>query len=295
MSRFFLFPGQGSQHPGMGKSLYENSPGARAIFDETAKLNAPSFLSTLFEGSAEDLTDTRTAQPALLAASVATVAALRERGIEPDGCAGHSLGEFAALVTAGCIPFTTAFGLVQTRARLMAERAPKGAMAAVLGLDAEAIQAALPEGVTIANFNGPSQTIIAGTVEGIEAATEPLKAAGAKRVLPIPVSGPFHSPLMLDAADAFAAALEAINMAPPSIPFISSVSGQPEADPGRIRHLLSEQIAKPVRWTEVMAVVGEVDALEVGPGAVLQGLAKRTPGGPTVAPAGTWDAICALS
>jgi len=294
MKAFFLFPGQGSQQPGMGASLYEHSPEARVILDEAAALQSGDFLDTLFHGTPEALTDTRIAQPALLAVSAAAAAALQARGITPTGCAGHSLGEFSALVAAGSISFPDAFALVRTRARLMAERAPKGGMAAVLGLEPEAIEAALPAGVAVANYNGPGQTIIAGTAEALAAATESLKAAGAKRVLPIAVSGPFHSPLMHEAAAAFAEALGAVEFAPPAIPFVSSVSGQAESDPARIRQLLAEQIARPVRWTAVMETIGGVPALEVGPGSVLQGLAKRTQGAPTVTPAGTWDALTAL-
>lgn len=290
----FLFPGQGSQQPGMGHTLYEHHPAAQAVLDRAAELAGPAFLDTLFQGPAETLTDTRTAQPALLAVGVAAAEALRARGIQPAACAGHSLGEFTALVAAGSIPFEEAFRLVQTRARLMAELAPPGGMAAVLGLAPEAIPPALPAGVAVANYNGPSQTIIAGTHAGLDAAAETLKAAGAKRVLSLAVSGPFHAPLMQPAADAFAPHLEAAPIAAPEVPFLSSISGTPETDPARIRALLMQQITQPVQWTAVLVALGPVLALEAGPGTVLQGLAKRTPGGPTIHPGGTHEALTAL-
>lgn len=290
----FLYPGQGSQAPGMGRDFYDASPAARAVLDEAAAQAGDSFLTTLFEGDADTLAQTRVQQPALLAVEVAVTRHLESRGIRPAACAGHSLGEFSALVGAGVLEFGAAFALVQARARLMSEQVPEGGMAAVLGLDPAAIAAALPEGVDIANYNGPQQTIISGAKEGVAQAVEALKAAGAKRVLPLPVSGPFHSTLMGPAAARFREALADAPLRAPRCRFVSSVSGGEVADPEEIRALLGRQIDSPVRWTDVMRAFGPVPALEVGPGNVLQGLAKRTDGGPQVQAAGTLAAADAL-
>lgn len=287
---FFLYPGQGSQSPGMGRDFYEQSPAARTVLEEAAAQAGDGFLRVVFEGPAEALAHTRVQQPALLAVEAAITRHLESRGIRPEGCAGHSLGEFSALVAAGALPFDAAFRLVQIRARLMAEEAPEGAMAAVLGLDPEAIAAALPAGVEIANFNGPQQTIVSGTKTAVEEAQAALKAAGARRVLPLPVSGPFHSSLMRPAAEKFREALADAPLSAPRCRFVSSVTGQEASDPEEIRELLARQICAPVRWTDVMRTVGAVPALEVGPGNVLQGLAKRMDGGPQVTSAGTVEA-----
>lgn len=291
---FFLFPGQGSQAPGMGRDFYEASPAARAVLDEAAELAGSEFLSTVFEGSEEALSHTRVQQPALLAVEAAIARHLEARGIRPAGCAGHSLGEFSALIAAGVLTFPDAFRLVQLRGRLMSEDVPEGAMAAVIGLDPEAIEAALPDGVEVANYNGPQQTILSGTRAGLEAAADTLKAAGARRVLPLPVSGPFHSSLMETAADRFRRALADVAFRPPAVRFVSSVTGGDVTDPEEIRDLLGRQITAPVRWTDVMRTIGPVPAVEVGPGRVLQGLAKRMEGGPQVETAGTIESADAL-
>lgn len=290
----FLFPGQGSQAPGMCKDFYENSPAARVILNKAQALVGEALLKAMFEGPAEALTDTRMAQPALLTAGAAITARLRELGHCPAFCAGHSLGEFSALVAAEALDFDSALRLVQVRARLMSENVPAGAMAAIVGLDAEAIRAALPAGVDVANYNGPQQTIISGAADAVQAAEAALKAAGAKRVLPLQVSGPFHSSLMRPAAEAFRDALSDAPIAAPSCAFISSVTGGPVDSPEGIREALAQQIASPVRWTEVMARLGAIRAFEVGPGKVLQGIAKRMDGAPAVESAGTLEAVDAL-
>ena len=286
---FFLFPGQGSQAPGMGKDFYENSTPARDALDEAESMLGPGFLEILFTGSADELRDTRVAQTALVSVGVAISRHLMASGVAPGGVAGHSVGEIAALITAGSISFIDGLKLTRERARLMAEEAPPGTMAAVLGLEPAVIAASLPLGVEIANFNGPSQTIISGSLEGIEAAQVMLKEAGAKRVIPLNVSGAFHSPLMALAAHKLALVIRETDFKTPAIPFVSSVSGTFETDPERIRELLGRQVSAPVQWTKVMETIGGKSCLEVAPGNVLQGLAKRMPGGPVVSPAGTLE------
>lgn len=280
---FFLFPGQGSQKPAMGQDFYESSSTAKAVLDEAnALFDGEDLLQVLFTGTQEALNQTRIAQPGLLAVEVAIARHLIEQGIVPSGCAGHSLGEIPALVIAGAVSFEDAFRFTMVRARLMSENVPAGGMAAVMGLQADAIAANLPEDVQVANYNGPSQTIISGSKEGIAAAEVRLKEAGAKRVMPLAVSGPFHSHFMRPAAEEFAAVLASVTFSTPEIPFISSVTGTPVEAPHTIRALLAEQLYSPVRWTEVMAAVGQQPAVEVGPGNVLKGLAKRMEGAPSV-------------
>ena len=290
---FFLFPGQGSQKCGMGRDFYEASPAARAIFDRAVPLTPDGFLDRIFSGEQDALNDTRIAQPALLTVEAAIAAHLESLGIAPSGCAGHSLGEIPALVVAGACAFEDALRFTLERARLMSEDVPEGGMAAVLGLEAATIEASLPPGAQIANYNGPGQTIISGTHAAIEAAGGVLKKAGAKRVMPIKVSGPFHSELMRHAAEDFAKVLSTAPFQPPRTRFISSVTGGDVDDPEEIRHLLSIQLVRPVRWTQVMEALDEVQALEVGPGSVLKGLAKRADISPSVEKAGTLEEVTA--
>lgn len=279
----FLFPGQGSQRPGMGRDFYEQSPAARIVFDQAAALNGSAFLDVLFSESEETLNQTRNAQPALLTVEVAIAAHLESFGIQPEACAGHSLGEIPALVVAGVCDFSDAMRFTRERARLMSENVPEGGMSAVLGLAPEAIEVVLPEGVQVANYNTPEQTIITGASEPLERAAEALKTAGAKRVLPLKVSGPFHSEFMRNAAEQLTAILETVPFHPPRTRFISSITGREEYDPEQIRVLLSAQLVRPVRWTQAMQCAGTgLGALELGPGGVLKGLAKRIPGAPVV-------------
>jgi [acyl-carrier-protein] S-malonyltransferase len=288
---FFLFPGQGSQKPGMLHDFYESSENARSVIDSAVSTMGDSFLSILFEGPEDSLRDTRVAQPALVTAGIAISAHLHSIGIEATGTAGHSIGEIAALAVAGSLETETAIAMAKERARLMAEESPEGTMAAVLGLAPEAIQEALPEGTEIANFNGPQQTIISGTKEAVETAQSVLKEAGAKRVLPLNVSGPFHSTNMQKAAELFEKIIADITITTPSIPFFSSVSGRQESDPEQIRELLWKQLYSPVLWTQTMNAIGPIDAFEVGPGNVLAGIARRIDTAPTVTVAGTLEAI----
>jgi [acyl-carrier-protein] S-malonyltransferase len=281
---FFLFPGQGSQKPAMGQDFYERSHVAKAVLDEANHLFGEDLLQILFTGSQEELNQTRIAQPGLLAVEVAIARHLIDVGITPSGCAGHSLGEIPALVVAGAVSFADAFRFTMVRARLMSENVPEGGMAAVMGLDADFITASLPKSVQVANYNGPSQTIISGTKDGLVAAESILKEAGAKRVLPLAVSGPFHSQYMRPAAEEFAAVLAEVDFQAPTVPFVSSVTGG-----------LAEQLYSPVRWTDVMANIGQDAALEVGPGNVLKGLAKRIEGAPVVHTAGMVTDLTALT
>lgn len=292
---FYLFPGQGSQRLGMGQDLYEQVPTAREYFDHAAALLGERFLETLFKGDEEQLNHTTMAQPALLVVECALAHHLESLGVPPAGCAGHSLGEIPALVCAEALRFEEALPLVIERARLMSENVPEGGMAAVMGLDAVTIERALPEEVQVANYNGPAQTIISGTHAGIAAAETSLKSAGAKRVMPLKVSGPFHSKLMEAPAQAFAKTLASISIQVPRTLFISSVSGQQEQDPETLRDLLARQLYSPVRWTEVMAAIQSTRCLEIGPGGVLRGLARRMDNAPEVVPASSLEELNALA
>jgi len=285
----FLFPGQGSQVPGMGRDFYEGSDAARDVLDAAAAIAGGEFLPLLFDGPAETLNLTVNAQPALVAVEVAIARHLESKGVTASAAAGHSVGEFAALVISGAMVFEDAFRLVQARGRCMSDGVPEGTMAAVLMLEAAKVEAALPDGAYVANYNGPTQTILAGTQAALDAAATAMKDAGARRVLPVKVSGPFHSPLMKTAEDAFRKELESAPIGAPSMPFVSSVTGVHESDPERIRELLAQQICAPIRWTQVFETLGAVPAVECGPGKVLQGIAKRMDGAPDVALAGTLD------
>jgi [acyl-carrier-protein] S-malonyltransferase len=289
VSAFYLFPGQGSQRPGMGKDIYDASPEARAILDAAAAQMPDGFLDTIFTGTQEDLNDTRIAQPALVTVELAMVRYLAARGAAFSGAAGHSLGEIPALVAVGAVSFEEAIRFTRERARLMSENVPEGGMAAVMGLDAETIAAALPAGAQVANYNGESQTIISGTVAALAEAEAALKAAGAKRVMPLKVSGPFHSELMRPAAEEFAKVLAGVHFERPKKRFVSSVSAGEVQDPEELRALLSRQLCSPVRWTEASQAIGAVPAWEIGPGGVLKGLAKRIPGGPEVTSVGSLE------
>lgn len=284
-----LFPGQGSQSVGMGRDAYEVSPAARAVFETAdAVLDLP--LSKLcFEGPAEALVPTEIQQPAILAASVAWLRALEERvgSIGAAYVAGHSLGEYSALVASRALDLDDALRLVRARGLYMRDAVPPGvgAMAALVGCDAAAAEAACDEarratGETVepANLNGPGQTVIAGTTAAVRSACEAAKRAGARRALPLPVSAPFHCSLMKDAAERLRADLDRVAFADPQPPVVANVTAEPNALAARIPELLERQVSAPVRFQEMverLAALGVTRVLEVGPGRVLAGLVAR--------------------
>jgi [acyl-carrier-protein] S-malonyltransferase len=282
----FLFPGQGSQEVGMGRALAERSPAAAAVWAEAdAALAFP--LSTLcFEGPAGDLALTANTQPAVLSASVAAAAALAERGVTPGLAAGHSLGEYSALVVAGALRFADAVRLVRRRGEFMQEAVPvgTGAMAALLGVELAAVEqlcaeAAQGEVVGVANINSPGQIVIAGHRAAVERAVAAAAARGGRKSVMLPVSAPFHCALMKPAADRLVAELERVAVSDPRIPVIRNVDGGVTRTADEVKPFLIQQVASPVRWTacvERLAREGATSFVEVGPGRVLTGLLKRT-------------------
>jgi [acyl-carrier-protein] S-malonyltransferase len=282
----FLFPGQGSQEVGMGRALADASPAAKAVWAEAdAALGFP--LSTLcFEGPAADLALTANTQPAVLTTSVAAAAALAERGVTPGLAAGHSLGEYSALVVAGALRFGEAVRLVRRRGEFMQEAVPvgTGAMAALMGVELTAVEqicaeAAQGEVVGVANINSPGQIVIAGHRAAVERAVEGAAARGGRKSVLLPVSAPFHCALMKPAADRLAAELERLTVSAPRIPVIRNVDGGVTRTADEVKPFLVQQVASPVRWTdcvERLAREGATGFLEVGPGRVLTGLLKRT-------------------
>jgi [acyl-carrier-protein] S-malonyltransferase len=283
-----LFPGQGSQEVGMGRDVATASPAARAVFDAAdAALSLP--LSRLcFEGPEEELRRTEIQQPAILATSVALLRALEERGPVAAACvAGHSLGEYTALVAAGALDFEDALRLVHARGRFMQEAVPegRGAMAAVMGCGPEVVaeacqRAAAQTGrvVSPANYNGPAQTVISGDAAAVEVACARAREAGAKRTIPLDVSAPFHCALMAPAAEKLALELSRVRFAAPSAPVVANVTAAPCSDPAELPRLLERQVTAPVRFTEMierMARDGVDRVLEIGPGRVLSGLVSR--------------------
>jgi len=284
MNHTFLFPGQGSQWVGMGQDLYNEYDRARSRFDGANEVLGRDLASIIFSGPTETLTATENTQPALFVVEAAIVDILGEKGIVPVVTAGHSLGEYGALYAAGVLSFEDGLRAVARRGELMAQAGKNdpGAMAAVIGMDRESLAAALAQvksGVVVpANENSPEQTVISGGVDAVIEACEACKAAGAKRAIRLPVSGAFHSPLMMPAADAFAAFLGTISFNTPRCPVISNVSAELETDPVRIRELLLRQLTSPVRWVDSMKVLAGFDhgrCLETGPKDVLRGLAKK--------------------
>jgi [acyl-carrier-protein] S-malonyltransferase len=286
VSTVFLFPGQGSQAVGMGKDLAQASPAAAAVWAEAdAALDFP--ISRLcFEGPEADLGLTVNTQPAVLTASVAAAAALAERGVAPRLAAGHSLGEYSALVAAGAIAFADAVRLVRRRGEFMQEAVPvgTGAMAALLGVElavAEEACALAAEGevVGVANINSPGQIVIAGHRGAVERAVKVAAERGGRKSMLLPVSAPFHCALMKPAADRLAAALEGVRVAAPRIPVVRNVDGGLTTTAEEVKPFLVGQVASPVRWTDCLARLAREGGdvwIEVGPGRVLTGLLKRT-------------------
>nr|WP_308530649.1 ACP S-malonyltransferase [uncultured Serratia sp.] len=287
MTQFaFVFPGQGSQSLGMLADLTAQYPIVEATFSEASSVLGYDLWQLVQQGPAEELNKTWQTQPALLAASVAIFRVWQQQGGKmPAIMAGHSLGEYSALVCAGVLDFQAAIRLVELRGKLMQEAVPEGtgAMSAIIGLDNAAIAKACEESaqgqvVSPVNFNSPGQVVIAGNKEAVERAGAACKAAGAKRALPLPVSVPSHCALMKPAADKLAVALQDITFSAPQVPVVNNVDVRAESDPEAIRSALVRQLYSPVRWTEsveFMAAQGVTSLLEVGPGKVLTGLTKR--------------------
>ena len=287
MTQFaFVFPGQGSQTVGMLADLAAAYPAVEVTFREASDVLGYDLWQLVSQGPAEELNKTWQTQPALLAASVAIYRVWQQQGgQQPALMAGHSLGEYSALVCAGVLNFADAIKLVELRGKLMQEAVPEGtgAMQAIIGLDDAAIAKACEESaqgqvVSPVNFNSPGQVVIAGNKEAVERAGAACKAAGAKRALPLPVSVPSHCALMKPAADKLALTLENIMFNAPAVPVINNVDVKAETDADAIRHALIRQLYSPVRWTEsveAMAAQGVTQLIEMGPGKVLTGLTKR--------------------
>ena len=284
MSLALLFSPQGSQAVGMGRELADASPAARAAFDEADATLGWSISAACWSGPEDFLDDTRQTQPCLLTASVAALRALGERRpVTPAFVAGHSVGEYAALVAAGVLRFDAALRLVSRRAALMADADTGGGMAAVIGLDRATVENVVdavgrPTDLVVANDNAPGQVVISGTHGALAAAEEPMKGAGARRVIRLPVSGAFHSPLMAGVADALHEAFEAEAWSDALVPVVSNVIAEPITDAARIRALLAEQVRSPVEWVRSVARMRDagVDTMiELGSGAALVGMVKR--------------------
>lgn len=281
MKKSYVFPGQGSQFVGMGKDIYESCTRAKDMMETANEILGYRITDIMFGGTDEDLKATRVTQPAIFLHSV--VLAECATSIAPDMVGGHSLGEFSALVAAGAVSFEDALRLVARRAEEMQRccEAVPGKMAAIIGLPDNAVEevcAATPGLVVPANYNCDGQLVISGEETAVMAACAALKAAGAKRALPLGVSGAFHSPLMEPAREGLASAIEATEFRAPRCPVYQNVSARPETDPARIKENLLLQLTSPVRWTQsvkAMLTDGAREFTEIGPGSVLQGLVKR--------------------
>ncbi|MCY7539557.1 ACP S-malonyltransferase [Bacillus pumilus] len=282
----FLFPGQGSQKIGMGKDLFDQEAVSKAVFEEADKTLGFDLSSMIFEGDAEELTLTYNAQPALLTTSIAILKKFEESGIKADYAAGHSLGEYTALVAAGALSFQDAVYAVRKRGELMNEAVPagEGAMAAILGLDQAALLEVTKEVtesghlVELANLNCPGQIVISGTAKGVELASEKAKEKGAKRAIALEVSGPFHSALMKPAAEKFTDVLSKLNITDAKTPVISNVTADIVTSRDAIETKLIEQLYSPVRFEESverLIDLGVTTFIEIGPGKVLSGLVKK--------------------
>ncbi len=278
----YVFPGQGAQYVGMGKDLYGKYPAAKELFDKANKILGFKITDLMFEGTDDDLKQTRVTQPAIFLHSVILARMLKE-DFRPDMVAGHSLGEFSALVANKCLTFDDGLKLVSKRAVAMqkaCEMEPS-TMAAILGLDDNVVEKILKEidGVVVpANYNSPGQLVISGSVEGVNDACAKLKEAGAKRALPLKVGGAFHSPLMEPARVELAKAIDSTKFSRGICPVYQNVTAQPVTDPEIIKSNLIAQLTAPVRWTQIMKNMiadGAKTIIEVGPGTVLQGLFKK--------------------
>lgn len=280
MKQAYIFPGQGAQFTGMGKELYENNTEARAMFEQANEILGFRITDIMFEGSADELRQTKVTQPAVFLHSVILAKCL---DIEPDAVAGHSLGEFSALVVSGALSFEEGLRLVAKRASAMqmACEATEGTMAAVINLPDETIEQICneTEGIVVAaNYNCPGQLVISGAVEAVKEACAKLKEAGARRALVLPVGGAFHSPLMEPARKELEEAIEAATFTTPRCPIYQNVDAKPHTSPEEIKSNLIAQLTAPVRWTQIvkrMCEDGIFNYTELGPGTVLQGLVGK--------------------
>ncbi|WP_342440034.1 ACP S-malonyltransferase [Paenibacillus sp. FSL L8-0436] len=282
----FVFPGQGAQAVGMGKDVYDALPDSRAVFEKGDEVLGFPLSKLVFEGPDSELKQTVNTQPALVTTSVAYLEALNKHGLKPDYVAGHSLGEYSALVASGVLSYEDAVSLVRLRGRFMEEAVPggQGAMAAVLGAEREALAelcnniSAEGNPVELANVNCPGQIVVSGSLEGVNAVVQRVKEAGGKRAIPLEVSGPFHSSLMKEAAERLAAELKGITFNAPSVPVIANVTASPVTDPEEIRGLLVRQVFSPVLWqdsVEWLIAAGVDTFVEIGSGSVLAGLIRK--------------------
>ena len=278
----FVFPGQGAQFVGMGKDLYENNALAKELFDKANEVLGFKITDIMFDGTAEELKQTKVTQPAVFLHSVISALCMGD-DFQPDMVAGHSLGEFSALVAAGALNFEDGLKLVHARALAMQKACEKaaGTMAAIIGLPDEKVEEICEsiDGVVVAaNYNCPGQLVISGEVDAVNAACEKMKEAGAKRALPLPVSGAFHSPLMQPAKDELQAAIETTEFSVPKCPVYQNVDAKPHTDAAEIKANLIAQLTSSVRWTkrvQNMVADGADDFTECGPGKALQGMIGR--------------------
>jgi [acyl-carrier-protein] S-malonyltransferase len=279
----FIFPGQGSQYVGMGKDLYQNYPEAKLIYDKANDLLNIDLMKISFEGSEEELKQTSITQPAIFVHSIVVFNLLQLKGIRADVVAGHSLGEYSALVAAGALSFENGLQLVKIRAESMQKCAKEqpGTMAAIIGLNAESVNQICKniKGIVgVANFNSPAQVVISGEIHAVKAVMELAKETGAKRTIELTVSGAFHSKLMENAEEILGNALQKISFRTPTVPVYTNVTAKPTITVEQIKALLKKQLTHPVRWEEIIHNV-YIDGIrrffEIGPGKVLQGLNKR--------------------
>ena len=293
----FMFPGQGAQKAGMGKDFYEQSETARKVIDKAAELLDIDMKALCFEEN-DKLDQTEYTQAALVTVCLAMEHVLRERGLKADVTAGLSLGEYCAIASAGGMTTEDAIATVRKRGILMQNAVPggKGSMAAVLGMTGEAIEKVVNEidGVTIANYNCPGQIVITGWKESVEKASEALKEAGAKRVMPLNVSGPFHSPMLKEAGAELGRVLENVELSPLEIPYVTNVTAEYVRDISETKKLLAEQVASSVRWqqsVENMIADGVDTFVEIGPGRTLAGFMRKISRDVKVYNVGTWEDV----